>query len=57
MSKVFKKILVLVCILFASLLLAGCEMLGGSSANTAKLDSEKQGFYYGDDVVPHRSRA
>lgn len=52
MSKAFKKILVLVCILFASLLLAGCEMLsGGSSANTAKLDSDKQGFYYGDDVV------
>ena len=53
MSKRFKKILVLVLFLFVSLMLAGCEMLGGSddSSKTAKIDADKIGFYYGDDVV------
>ena len=64
MSKLFKRILTCLFIALCGLVLVGCEMGGGNGGNggnggsgsqngptVAKLDANKQGTYYGDDVV------
>ena len=63
MCKLLKRILIVVFFMVCGLALIGCKMGGDSGSTTdpngnqsntptlAKLDSSKQGLYYGDDVV------